>query len=98
MRTSGNNENASDKKDQYRPVGSVHLNDKPVIDTRSTYLQYFLNGFAMNGGDSRVQWCEISNPEYHKPKIETRKNAPDHKWGFIYRDKKEYEDSVLRTK
>ncbi len=98
LRTCGNNENASDNKNQYRPAGSVHLNEKPVIDTRSTYLQYFLNGFSMNGENSKVEWCEISNPQYHKPKIETRKNAPEHKWGFIYGDKKEYEASVLRAK
>ena len=98
LRTSGNSDKASEKKDQYRPVGSVIMHDKPVIDTRSTYLQYFLNGFSMTCVDSGVEWCEISNPEYHKPKIETRKNAPEHDWGFIYRDKKEYEASVLRAK
>ena len=98
LKTSGNSDKASDKKDQYRPVGSVIMHDNPVIDTRSTYLQYFLNGFSMNGDDSKVEWCEISNPQYHKPKIETRKNAPEHKWGFIYGDKKEYEASVLRAK
>lgn len=98
LNTSENDEKDSDKIDQYRPVGSVLMHDKPVIDTRSTYLQYFLNGFSMNGVDSGVEWCEISNPEYHKPKIETRKNAPEHKWGFIFGDKKEYETSVLRAK
>ncbi len=98
LKTSGNSDKAFEKKEQYRPVGSVLMNDKPVIDTRSTYLQYFLNGFSMNGDDSKVEWCEISNPEYHKPKRETRQNAPDHDWGFIYGNKKEYEASVLRAK
>lgn len=96
--TSGNYEKVPDKKDNNNLVGRVCLKDEPVIDTRSTYLQYFLNGFSMNGDDSKVEWCEISNPEYHKPKRETRQNAPDHDWGFIYGNKKEYEACVLRAK
>lgn len=98
LNTSWNKEKASANKDKYNPVGIICLKEEPFIDTRSTYLQYFLNGFSMNGGESGVEWCEISNPEYHEPKIEARKNAPGHKWGFIYRDKKEYEAYVLRTK
>ena len=98
LKTSGNFAGASDNEDEFRPIGEVRLQPTPVIDVRSTYLQYFLNGFSMNGNDSRVEWRNLDHPEYHEVKREYRKNAEKHDWGYIYKEKKEYEGFVLRTK
>ena len=98
LKTSGNTAEASDNEDGFRPVGRVRLYNEPVIDVRSTYLQYFLNGFPMSGVDSGVEWRNLDNPEYHQVKREYRKNADKHDWGYIYKEKKEYEASILRFK
>ena len=98
LKTSGNFAGASDNEDEFRPIGEVRLQPTPVIDVRSTYLQYFLNGFSMNGNDSRVEWRNLDHPEYHEVKREYRKNAEKHDWGYIYKEKKEYDGFVLRTK
>ena len=52
----------------------------------------------MSGVDSGVEWRNLDNPEYHQVKREYRKNADKHDWGYIYKEKKEYEASILRFK
>ena len=98
LKTSGDIAESLDNEDEFRPVGEVRLRPTPVIDVRSTYPQYFLNGFSMNGNDSRVEWRNLDNPEYHQVKREYRKNANKHDWGYIYKDKKDYEAAILRLK
>ena len=79
-----------DKKDKPFVVGEIKLSDDPFVDDRSTYLQYYLNGFSLAGQDSDIRWQDIDNREYPEPKQEIRKNAGEHEWGFVYKDKDEY--------
>jgi len=97
LKTSWESAEASADKDNFRPVGEVIYHDVPAVDDRSTYLQYYLNGFSMNGEDSRIEWRDIDNAEYPDIKNEARKNAPGHKWGFTFTNIKEYKDAILRT-
>jgi len=79
-----------DKKENPFLVGEIELSDDPFVDDRSTYLQYYLNGFSLAGQDSGIRWQDIDNREYPEPKQEVRKNAEEHEWGFVYKDKDEY--------
>ncbi len=79
-----------DKKGDSFLVGKIELSDDPVVDDRSTYLQYYLNGFPLAGQDSDIRWQDIDIQEYPESKQESRKNAVDHKWGFVYKDKEKY--------
>ncbi len=98
LRTSGKELIEFKRNEEYPLVGEADFQDTPVIDDRSTYLQYYLNGFSMDGDNSRVEWCDIDNPKYPQVNKVSRKNAPEHEWGFIFKNKKEYEASVLRAK
>jgi len=98
LKTSGSIAEASDNEEKFRPVGEVRLQPTPVIDVRSTYLQYYLNGFSMNGEGSKVEWHDIEKPEYFKVKNGIRKNAPGPQWGFVFNDKDEYEAYIRRVK
>ena len=47
----------------------------PKFDDRSTYLQFYLNGFSIDGTANRVIWKDFKSPEYGKPTIKTRRNV-----------------------
>lgn len=79
-----------DKKENPFLVGEIELSDGPFVDDRSTYLQYYLNGFSLAGQDSGIRWQDIDNREYPEPKQEVRKNAEEHEWGFVYKDEEKY--------
>lgn len=79
-----------DKNDKSSLVGKIILRDDPIVDDRSTYLQYYLNGFPLAGQSSCIIWQDIDNRECPAPQQETRKNAGEHDWGFAYKDKEEY--------
>ena len=71
-------------------VGRISRKDDPVIDSRSTYLQFFLNGFSFGGEPSDVKWEDLDIVDGSRVKNECRQHAEDHKWGFIYLDYHEY--------
>ena len=48
---------------------------EPKFDDRSTYLQFFLNGFSIDGTANRVIWKDFKSPEYGKLTIKTRRNV-----------------------
>ena len=79
-----------DKENNPFLVGDIKLIDDPFVDDRSTYLQYYLNGFPLAGQDSDIRWQDIDNLEYPELKKEGRKNAGNHEWGFVYKDKGKY--------
>ena len=79
-----------DKNDKSSLVGKIILRDDPIVDDRSTYLQYYLNGFPLAGQSSCIIWQDIDNRECPAPQQETRKNAGEHEWGFAYKDKEKY--------
>lgn len=69
---------------------------EPKFDDRSTYLQFYLNGFSINGTPNRVTWKEIANPSYGKPiprlrrnvfKDKEKKNPCDRLWAFRREEK-----------
>lgn len=98
LKTSGEKLGAL-KRLKYPPVGEVVYHDVPVIDKRSTYLQYFLNGFSMDGTNTNIEWCDIENINYPKVKNEHRQNAEEHDWGYTFIDFEEYKGAILlRTK
>ena len=93
-------ENFNKNKDKkIKTVGKIVESPDPLVDDRSTYLQYFLNGFSMGGIDSGVRWQDlpIQEQEYN-PKPESRKNAQDHPWGYSYKDIAKYREALLRRK
>ena len=58
------------------PDKSVYMDDeKPQYDARSTYLQFYLNGFSIDGSKNRVEWKDFKTPKYGTPTPKTRKNV-----------------------
>lgn len=94
LKTSGKSVIALKKNEEYPPVGKVEFQNDPVIDKRSTYLQYFLNGFSLDGANSKVEWCDIESIEYPNVKPEHRQNAEEHNWGYTFIDFEEYKDAI----
>ena len=90
LKTSGKDIVRPEQTSAYRPVGKVVMHDNPVIDNRSTYLQYFLNGFEMVGHNSSIKWQDVNIPMCMEPKKEYRKNADEHDWGYTFQGKQEY--------
>lgn len=78
----------SSKKDKDYFVGEIKK--ELFIDSRSSYLQYYLNGFSLDENDSRIVWIDNPNAEYYDVHPTTRKNAKDHEWAFHYPNKEEY--------
>lgn len=56
-------------------VGRYSPQPTPKFDDRSTYLQFFLNGFSIDGTSNRVIWKDFKSAEYGKPTIKTRRNV-----------------------
>ena len=72
----------TDKQDKI--VGLYNLQEKPYIDTRSTYLQYYLNGFNLvEGKSTRIIWKDDVREGYGDVKSLLRKNVePKRHWAF----------------
>ena len=47
-------------------VGVIKSNPEPAVDDRSTYLQFYLNGFAFGGASSEIKWEEINLGGYNE--------------------------------
>ena len=63
--------------------GSFQVKDNPINDTRSSYLQYYLNGFSMDGRNTRIEWIDEAKDGYGKVKALLRKNIEgDRLWAF----------------
>lgn len=96
LKTSGKSIVALKNNEEYPPVGEVVFHNAPVIDKRSTYLQYYLNGFSLDGANSKVEWCDIENIEYPNVKPDHRQNAEEHDWGYTFIDFEKYKAAILQ--
>lgn len=96
LKTSGKDLSGLKRIEEYPPVGEIIFSNLPVIDKRSTYLQFFLNGFSMDGPYSRIKWCDLENVEYPDVNKEQRQNADKHDWGYTFSDFEEYKEAILR--
>lgn len=75
------NTKAIDKNDNKK--GSFSVQDIQVNDTRSSYLQYYLNGFSMDGGNNRIEWIDEAKDGYGPVKALLRKNIDQKRlWAF----------------
>ena len=78
-------------KDDYS--GTYRDSDNPILDNRSTYLQFYFNGFTLKGDACRIEWVDFKNPFNYEPKEKCRKgilnkySGYDRKWGFTRIDK-----------
>jgi len=75
--------NKQDKQDKWF-VGRMVFQDKPYIDKRSTYIQYFLNGFSAEADKSTVFWkdIDIKGEPKLKEKDHARQHADANNWAF----------------
>ena len=72
----------TDAKGQ-RIMGEYEPSNTPFVDNRSSFLQYYLNGFQMDGTPNRIRWIDFTNPDYKEPMKGIRKNTGDKKeWAF----------------
>ena len=73
------------------------LIDDPKFDGRSTYLQFYLNGFPIDGTNSKIEWVPINNPYYGEVDNKSRQNAHDHNWAYYCsEDIKDYLKEVVK--
>ena len=80
-------------------VGVISWHDEPCFDKRSSYLQYYLNGFSISHLDSDVEWIDfpqVSVGDVYMPK-KGRQNANDHAWAFRGITTKEHMNQVARS-
>ena len=56
-------------KSKYQPC------DKPKYDDRSTYLQFYLNGFSIDGSKNRIIWKDFKKANYGNVTPNTRRNV-----------------------
>ena len=47
----------------------------PKFDSRSTYLQFYLNGFSIDGSANRIIWMDFPSAEYGEPAGRPRRNV-----------------------
>lgn len=72
----------TDAKGQ-RIMGEYEPSSTPFVDNRSSFLQYYLNGFQMDGTPNRIRWIDFTNTDYKEPMKGIRKNTGDKKeWAF----------------
>ena len=58
-------------------------NDRPIWDNRSSYLQYYLNGFALDNRNSGIEWKDDDKDGYGEVIPDYRKNVDrERKWAF----------------
>lgn len=51
------------------------VDQTPQYDSRSTYLQFYLNGFSIDGSKNRVEWKDFKKANYGKVTSNTRRNV-----------------------
>ena len=74
---------SANKDEKGRPLGWFSLEKEPYIDSRSTYLQFYLNGFSMDGKSTRIEWKDDAEEGYGPIKSGYRKNVePKRLWAF----------------
>lgn len=86
------------KRDKW-DVGRMVFQDELHIDNRSTYLQYFLNGFSAKAGESTVFWQDIAivgDPKI-KDNNHARQHAEDHDWAFSGESTEAYIKDCIKT-
>lgn len=49
--------------------------DTPQFDDRSTYLQFYLNGFSIDGSANRIVWRDYKTPVFGEPSSKARRNV-----------------------
>ena len=54
---------------RYEPV------KEPKFDDRSTYLQFYLNGFSINGDINRIVWRDFTRPSFGQLAAKRRRNV-----------------------
>lgn len=79
------------------PENSKYIaSQTPKYDNRSTYLQFFLNGFSIDGSKNRIEWKDFRHPQFGTPSPDTRRNVfldekktkPDDRlWSFRRNDR-----------
>ncbi len=73
--------------------GDYTVNPNPVLDRRSTYLQFYLNGFNLDGKPSRIVWKDFKNPVFgeviqsKRQGIKNNNVGWDYKWSFSRKDR-----------
>ena len=45
------------------------------FDDRSTYLQFYLNGFSIDGSANRIVWRDYKTPVFGEPSSKARRNV-----------------------
>ena len=83
-------------------AGTYRVCDVPKSDNRSTYLQFYFNGFTLKGDDCRIEWVDFKNPVCYEPAEKCRKGFPDdcygreREWAFTRTDKIEKPEDLRR--
>ena len=58
------------------PIKGVYsLEKSTVVDKRSSFLQYYLNGFFLDGTPNRIEWMDFKNPSFGQPSVDYRQNV-----------------------
>jgi hypothetical protein len=79
-------------------IGKVINSEMPFIDDRSSFLQYYLNGFSINGKASDILWQENDAAEFLNVESVARRNAGSRKWAFRCDNKNDYIAYICRCK
>ena len=75
--------------------GEYRLENSTVVDKRSSFLQYYLNGFSLDGTPNRIEWMDFKNPSFGQPSVDYRQNVfsdkktktkDPKKWAFRRKD------------
>lgn len=85
------------EKDSF--VGVFSWQHEPYIDTRSSYLQYYLNAFPLMDLDSDIDWVDlptVGDGGVYMP-IKGRQNADDHNWAYRGQTAKEHFGRVVES-
>ena len=88
----------TNKRDK-RDVGRMVFQDEPYIDKRSTYLQYFLNGFSADADKSTVFWkgIDIIGDPRLKDNDHVRQHAKPNDWAFSGEGTEAYIKDCIKT-
>ena len=77
-------------------IGKAIPSEVPFIDDRSSFLQYYLNGFSINGKGTDVMWQENNPTDYLDVENIARRNAGSRKWAFRCSNKNDYIAFICR--
>ena len=80
-------------------VGVFSWQEKPYIDTRSSYLKYYLNGFSLNNMESDIEWIDF--PQIGDNDVfvleKGRQNAAAHDWAYSGKSIEEHITEVVKS-